>query len=204
MSKHSSPEPALFPIRGQVRPEDRAKLLGQQGAVVWLTGLSGSGKSTIAHALEKSLFERGRAAYVLDGDNIRTGLNRDLSFSPEDRRENIRRLAEVGALFADAGLIAVTAFIAPYRADRQAARERIGAGRFVEVFVDAPLEVCRQRDPKGLYADAHRGEVESFTGVSAPYEAPEHPDLHLKTDQQTPEACVAMVLQLLRDRRVIT
>ena len=203
MSHPDSQEPELFPVRGLVSAAEREGVLGQRGAVIWLTGLSGSGKSTVGHALEKLLLDEGRAAYVLDGDNVRSGLNRDLDFSPAGRVENIRRLAEVGALFADAGLLAVTAFISPYREDRDRARKRIGGGRFIEVFVDAPLEVCRERDPKGLYAKAEQGEVAEFTGVSAPYEAPQDPDVHVHTDRRSPEECAAQIRDHLRERGII-
>ena len=149
--------------------------------MVWLTGLSGAGKSTLATAVEAALIRAGHAACVLDGDNLRHGLNADLGFSPEDRRENIRRAGEVAALFADAGLIVIAAFISPYRAGREAAREAIGAARFLEVFLDAPLAVCERRDPKGLYRRARAGEIAEFTGISAPYEPPEAPALTLDT-----------------------
>jgi adenylylsulfate kinase len=182
---------------GQVSAEERARRFGQRGCVLWLTGLSGSGKSTIAHALEKELLEAGHAAYVLDGDNVRHGLNSDLGFGPEDRDENIRRIGEVAALFADAGLIAITAFISPYRAGRRRARDAAGAGRFLEVFVDAPVAECEKRDPKGLYARARSGEIAEFTGVSAPYEAPEAPDVHLRTAGRSVEDCVGQIVEAM-------
>jgi len=164
-----------------VAAADREKLLGQKGATVWLTGLSGSGKSTVARKLEKALMDAGRLCCILDGDNIRHGLNRDLGFSMEDRTENIRRVAEVAHLMNTAGVIVITAFISPYVADRRSARAVVGDERFVEVFVDAPIEVCEQRDPKGLYKKARAGEVFQFTGVSAPYEPPEEAELTLPT-----------------------
>lgn len=176
---------------------ERARLLGQRGCVVWLTGLSGSGKSTLASALEAALVAAGRAAYVLDGDNLRHGLNADLGFSPAERAENVRRAGEVAALFADAGLIAITSFISPYRADRAAARAAAGTARFLEVFVDAPLEVCERRDPKQLYRRARAGEIEEFTGVSAPYEPPLEPALTLDTARLDAAECVARLLGLL-------
>ncbi len=176
---------------------ERARLLGQRGCVVWLTGLSGSGKSTLASALEAALVAAGRAAYVLDGDNLRHGLNADLGFSPAERAENVRRAGEVAALFADAGLIAITSFISPYRADRAAARAAVGTARFLEVFVDAPLEVCERRDPKQLYRRARAGEIEEFTGVSAPYEPPLEPALTLDTARLDAAECVARLLGLL-------
>ncbi|MHC4887031.1 MAG: sulfate adenylyltransferase subunit CysN [Planctomycetota bacterium] len=170
-----------------VTPEVRSDLLGQRPATLWLTGLSGSGKSTVAKAIECELVSQGRACFILDGDNVRHGLNRDLAFSADDRTENIRRVAEVAKLMNDAGLIVITAFISPYRRDRESARSIIGEDRFVEVFVDAPLEVCEDRDPKGLYRKARAGEITDFTGVSAPYEAPSSPELQVDTANSTPE-----------------
>jgi adenylylsulfate kinase len=176
---------------------DRERFLGQKGCVVWLTGLSGSGKTTLARALECRLASRGRLCYVLDGDTVRQGLNSDLGFSPKDRAENVRRVGEVAALFADAGLIAVAAFISPYRADRRNARACVPPGRFLEVFLSAPVDVCAARDPKGLYAAARNGLVASFTGVSAPYEVPEHPELILDTGNCPVEACAGEILRRL-------
>ena len=186
--------------RGQVSLEDRMSLLRQKPTTLWLTGLSGAGKSTIAYALEKRLLEFGKACYVLDGENLRYGLNRDLGFAAEDRTENIRRIAEVAALFNDAGVIVISAFISPYRRDRQFARATIGETNFTEVFIDAPLEVCEQRDPKGLYAKARSGKIQDFTGVSAPYEAPENAALHLRTNKVTPEQAVGEVIDFLRNQ----
>jgi bifunctional enzyme CysN/CysC len=189
----------VVPHESKVTAAHRAAMLGQRAVTVWLTGLSGSGKSTIATELEKRLVEMKRACYMLDGDNVRAGINRDLGFGPDDRRENIRRVAEVARLMNDAGLIAITAFISPYRADREMAREIIGAERFVEVFLDASLEVCEGRDPKGLYEKARRGEIPEFTGVSAPYEAPQAPQLTLSTGKETAAACTDRLLaDLLR------
>jgi bifunctional enzyme CysN/CysC len=185
--------------RGAVSLEQRARMLGQKPALLWLTGLSGSGKSTIGFALEKRLADMGKSVYVLDGDNVRHGLNSDLGFSPEDRAENIRRVAEVGQLFNDAGLIAITSFISPYRSDRSRAREIVGEGRFVEIFVDTPLEVCEERDPRGLYQKARAGEITEFTGVSAPYEAPADPEIHLTTTDRDVDACVDVIVDWLRD-----
>ncbi len=196
----ASRERVVVPHRGLVGPADRARLLGQHGTVVWFTGLSGSGKSTVAHALEKRLLDAGRAAYVLDGDNVRDRLNRDLGFSAADREENIRRIGEVAALFADAGLIAIVAFISPYRADRRRAREAAGGERFVEVFLDTPLAVCEARDPKGLYRKARAGELPDFTGISAPYEPPDAPELVLDTAQLTLGQSVARVIEHLAGR----
>src|SRR5437868_5288284 len=170
---------------------------GHLGYVLWLTGLSSAGKSTIATELERTLFNLGRHVYVLDGDNIRHGLGADLGFSPEDRAENIRRVGEVAKLFADAGVICITAFISPYRADRDTVRKIIPRGRFIEVFVNAPLEVCEERDPKGLYAKARAHEIKEFTGISAPYEPPSAPELVLNTDQLSVSESVAKILDYL-------
>jgi adenylyl-sulfate kinase len=170
---------------------------GHRGCVLWLTGLSGSGKSTIAAELERELFNQGRHAYILDGDNIRHGLCSDLAFSHRDRTENIRRIGEVAKLFADAGAICITAFISPYRADRDLARRILPRGRFVEVYVNAPVEVCERRDPKGLYAKARAGEIKDFTGVSAPYEPPANPEIELNTDQLGVPESVARILEYL-------
>jgi len=175
---------------GHVAREDRERLLGQRGATVWLTGLSGSGKSTIAVATEAALVARRRLAYVLDGDNIRHGLNSNLGFSPDDRSENIRRIGEVAKLFTDAGVLVFTSFISPYRADRDRVRALFEPGDFVEVFVSASLETCESRDVKGLYQKARRGEIPEFTGISAPYEAPPSPELVLDTNRQGVEASV--------------
>lgn len=181
--------------QGSVSRAQRGAILSQSGCVVWLTGLSGSGKSTIARELEKRLIESGHLAFVLDGDNLRCGLNSDLGFSPEDRRENIRRVGEVAALFAESGIITITAFISPYREGRSLAREK--ADQFFEIHVNAPLELCRERDPKGLYAKAVSGEIEQFTGIDAPYEEPENPELRLETDESSPDQCAQAVMDLL-------
>jgi adenylylsulfate kinase len=181
----------------QVTREDRERLLGQKGVTVWLTGLSGSGKSTIAVAAEEALVSRGRLAYVLDGDNIRHGLNKNLGFSPEDRTENIRRIGEVAKLFTDAGLIAFTSFISPYRADRDQVRAIHDAGRFVEVHVAASVETCESRDVKGLYKDARAGKIKDFTGVSAPYEAPLNPELTIDTNGEPIEKSVEQLVTFL-------
>ncbi len=204
---------------GAVTRGDRERLLGQRGCVLWFTGLSGSGKSTVARAVEQALAARGRLAYVLDGDNVRHGLNADLGFSDGDRRENIRRLAHVAALFCDAGAITLTAFISPFRAERDLARRvveadpadapgRPGAAppprRFFEVYVDTPLDACEQRDPKGLYARARSGALPAFTGISSPYEPPDRPDLRLPTHALDVPACAGRVLDLLRARGVMS
>ncbi|MEX1176922.1 MAG: adenylyl-sulfate kinase [Nitriliruptor sp.] len=185
---------------GHVTGADRRRVLGHGPLTVWFTGLSGSGKSTLAFAVEQALIADGIAAYVLDGDNVRFGLNRDLGFSPDDRAENIRRIGEVCRLMHDAGLIVLTAFISPYRADRQQVRDLHPDGGFVEVHVDTPLEVCEQRDVKGLYAKARAGEIPDFSGISAPYEPPDDPELRLDTSQLDLDACVAAIRADLAER----
>jgi len=187
-----------------VSAAERSALLGQKGATVWLTGLSASGKSTIARVLEQQLIEQGRLCYILDGDNVRHGLNRDLGFSMEDRKENIRRIAEVAALMNEAGVIVVTAFISPYRQDRQSARDVIGDQAFLEAFVDTPIEVCEARDPKGLYKKARSGEIRQFTGISDVYEAPQNAEITLATETLSPEEAALQVIDDLRDRGVIS
>jgi adenylylsulfate kinase len=189
--------------RGAITREDRQQLNGHRGCTVWLTGLSGSGKSTIAVELEKRLLERGVRTYILDGDNIRHGLNKNLGFSPEDRTENIRRIGEVAKLFSDAGLVALTAFISPYRADRDQVRAIMQPGDFVEVFVDCPVEVCEQRDVKGLYKKARAGEIKEFTGISAPYEAPSAPELTLDTSGLSVEQSALRILAYLERQGII-
>ena len=178
----------------------RANQKGQRPCVVWLTGLSGSGKSTLANALEQALFLEGYHSYLLDGDNVRHGLNKDLGFSDEARVENIRRIGEVARLFVDAGLIVITAFISPFRTDRRMVRDLLGHDEFVEVFVDTPLEVCERRDPKGLYRKVRAGEIKNFTGIDAPYEAPASPELVLDTVRNDVDTCVAEIVSFLRDR----
>jgi adenylylsulfate kinase len=183
-----------------VTVEERERAVGQRGCVVWLTGLSGAGKSTIARRVEQLLLERGRFAYVLDGDNLRHGLTEDLGFSPADRAENIRRVGCVAQLFADAGVICVTAFISPYRTDRDQARHRLPAGRFVEVFVATSLEACEERDPKGLYKKARSGELREFTGISAPYEEPLAPELVVPTEGRSVDESAALVVAHLESK----
>ena len=182
---------------GHVDREQREKLLEQKGALMWMTGLSGSGKSTIAYTLEHALVQRGHLAYVLDGDNIRHGLNKNLGFSAEDREENIRRIGEVGKLFVDAGIVTITAFISPYRKDRDIARETVGAGSFFEVFCDTPLDVCEERDPKGLYKKARAGEIKGFTGIDDPYEAPVNPELVIDTSKVSPQEAAVTLCEML-------
>ncbi|HKY64423.1 MAG TPA: adenylyl-sulfate kinase [bacterium] len=188
---------------GKLSPEQRELKLGQKGAVVWFTGLSASGKSTVAREVELALIENGVNAYVLDGDNIRHGLNSNLGFSPDDRKENIRRIGEVAKLFCEANVVTLTAFISPYKADRDLARKVAPAGQFFEVFCDAGLDVCEQRDPKGLYKKARAGEIPEFTGISAPYEAPDKPELVLKTGKESLEESTRRVLDLLAERGII-
>jgi bifunctional enzyme CysN/CysC len=190
----------IYWSRGKVTARQRELRNSHRGCVVWLTGLSGAGKSSIANELERELFNLGRQVYVLDGDNIRHGLCSDLAFSPKDRTENIRRVGEVAKLFADAGVICVTAFISPYRADRELVRQILPSGRFFEVYINAPLNVCEQRDPKGLYAKARANEIKNFTGISAPYESPAAPELELPTDKLTIQESVARILEFLDAR----
>lgn len=175
----------------------REQVNEHRSAILWFTGLSGAGKSTIAHAVEEALFARGCSAYVLDGDNVRHGLCADLGFSAEDRVENIRRIGEVAGLFLDAGLIVLAAFISPYRYDRDRIRQKIAPGRFIEIFCDTPIDVCERRDVKGLYAKARAGQIKNFTGISAPYEKPGNPELVLDTANQSTEECVQVILNLL-------
>ncbi len=177
--------------------DHREEQAGHKACTLWFTGLSGSGKSTLAHAVENALYEMGCRTYVLDGDNIRHGLNKDLGFSPADREENIRRIGEVAKLFTDGGVINLTAFISPYRADRDKARTIAEEGRFVEVYVKCDLDVCEQRDPKGLYKKARAGEIPEFTGISAPYEEPENAELVIDTTSTSLEDCTKQVLSYL-------
>jgi len=188
---------------GAVTRADREKLNGHKGCTIWLTGLSGSGKSTIAVDLEKRLAERGVHTYILDGDNIRHGLNKNLGFSPADRTENIRRIGEVAKLFTDAGIVTITAFISPYRADRDQVRTIMADGDFIEAHVDCPVETCEERDVKGLYKKARAGEIPEFTGISAPYEAPEKAELVIRTKDQPVEESSKQVLAFLEKRGIL-
>ncbi|QLG72666.1 hypothetical protein HG535_0D03740 [Zygotorulaspora mrakii] len=185
--------------------KERQNLRKQDGCTIWLTGLSASGKSTIACALEQLLLQNNIAAYRLDGDNVRFGLNKDLGFSEKDRNENIRRISEVSKLFADSCTISITSFISPYRTDREKARElhKESGLKFIEVFVDVPLEVAEQRDPKGLYKKAREGVIKEFTGISAPYEAPENPEIHMRTDLKSIEECAAEIFAFLSREKII-
>lgn len=187
----------IYPIKTKVSTVARARLLQQRAKLIWFTGLSGSGKSTLAVQLEAALHDRGFKTYLLDGDNIRSGLNKDLTFTDEGRVENIRRIGEVSKLFLDAGVVLLSAFISPFEADRQQVRQIVGADNYFEVFVDAPLEVCEQRDVKGLYKKARAGEVKNFTGITSPYERPQKPDVVIETDKMTIEASIEALMDAI-------
>jgi len=186
-----------------VTKEDRATQKGQKPCILWFTGLSGSGKSTLANALERRLYDEGHHSYLLDGDNVRHGLNKDLGFSDKDRIENIRRIGEVAKLFVDSGLIAMTAFISPFRSDREMVRALVKEGEFVEIFVDTPIEVCESRDPKGLYKKARAGQIKNFTGIDSPYEAPESPEITCQTAHESLEQSVDKLIAELKSRGVL-
>lgn len=190
---------------GEITREDRHMIMRQKGATIWLTGLSGSGKSTIAIALEKALHSMGKLSYRLDGDNVRLGINKNLGFSEEDRKENIRRIGEIAKLFGDAGTISLSSVISPYQSDRDQVRVLHEAAKlpFVEVFVDCALSVAEERDPKGLYKKARAGEIKNFTGIDAPYEAPENPEIHLRTDEMTLQEEVTIVIDYLMTHDII-
>ena len=190
--------------QASVSHEEREQANGHKGAVLWFTGLSGSGKSTIANAVDRLLHDKGCKTYVLDGDNVRHGLNGDLGFSDEDRVENIRRIGEVAKLFVDAGTLVSTAFISPFAADRQLVRDLLSAHQFVEVFIDTPLAVCEQRDPKGLYKKARAGEIKHFTGIDSAYEAPMSPEVHVKTAEQSVEQCAQQVVDYLAQQGILS
>lgn len=203
--------PSNITWHGSLSRAERFTLRGQRGFTIWFTGLSASGKSTVATALEQHLLHLGLAAYRLDGDNVRFGLNKDLGFSEADRNENIRRIAEVAKLFSDSATVALTSFISPYKADRKVARDLHAAVQgsdeplpFVEVYVDIPIEVAEQRDPKGLYKKARAGQIKDFTGISAPYEAPDHPEITIRTDKHSVEDCVAQIVAYLNEKGLIT
>ncbi len=192
----------IYPIYDRMMTRtDKEHLLGQRGVMIWFTGLSGSGKSTVALGVERELDKRGILCRILDGDNIRSGINKNLSFSEEDRKENIRRIAEIGKLFVDTGIVTLAAFISPTNESREMAAQIIGADDFKEVFISTPLEVCEARDVKGLYAKARRGEIRDFTGISSPFEAPEHPALSLDTSVLTLEESVNKVLELILNNK---
>lgn len=187
----------------QVSREDRKRLNNHQSGLVWLTGLSASGKSTIAHAVEALLFERGVRTYCLDGDNVRHGINRNLGFSREDRTENLRRIVEVSKLFMDAGILVLAAFISPYREDREFIRKNLDGDHFIEVYVKCAIEECEKRDPKGQYAKARAGIIKNYTGISSPYEEPENPELVLDTTDMELEECIDRIVCMLEDRGIV-
>ena len=187
-----------------VTADDRARMNNHGGAVLWFTGLSASGKSTLAVALESLLFTQGCHTYVLDGDNVRHGLNKNLGFSPEDRKENIRRIAEVAKLFVDAGVVVMTAFISPYAEDREIARKLVPPGKFIEVYCKCPINTCELRDPKGLYKKARTGQLKDFTGINAPYEAPERPEITADTGSESVEESAHKIVDYLRQRGLVT
>ncbi|MBS1680670.1 MAG: adenylyl-sulfate kinase [Bacteroidetes bacterium] len=190
----------LYPVRSKVMYKDRVEAMGQIPLLIWFTGLSGSGKSTLAIQLESLLFKKGYKTYLLEGDTIRTGLNSDLSFSEEGRNENMRRIAEVAKLMVDAGMVVLAAFVSPWKKNRDLVKKIVGADRYFEVFVDAPLEVCEQRDVKGLYKKARTGELKDFTGISSPYERPEHPNVAVQTDKINQEEAINLLLKKVEDR----
>ena len=202
MYKFNEEKNNVIPIAHKIKRSDRERIKNQKACVIWLTGLSGSGKSTIANELEYQLNKMNYHTYLLDGDNIRNGLNSDLGFSDKDRKENIRRISEVAKLFLDAGIITITAFISPFIEDREKAREIIGED-FIEVFVDTPIEVCIKRDPKGLYQKALNGEIKEFTGINSPYEKPKNPDIHIETAKTNISLSVALIIKYLNEKGYI-
>ncbi|MEW6983314.1 adenylyl-sulfate kinase [Colwelliaceae bacterium 6471] len=187
-----------------ISKNQRATLMGQKPCLLWYTGLSGSGKSTVANAVDALLYERGCHSYLLDGDNVRHGLNGDLGFSDTDRVENIRRISEVAKLFIDAGLVVSTAFISPFTEDRQMAREKLASGEFIEVYIDTPIAICEQRDPKGLYKKARAGEIKDFTGIDSTYDVPSSPEIHIKTAEKSVITCAQQVVEYLEQHGFIT
>lgn len=191
----------IIPHSHKVTKSDRQKLNGHSSKVIWFTGLSGSGKSTLAGKLEEELHKKGWHTYLLDGDNVRMGLNKGLGFSLEDRKENIRRIGEVSKLFVDAGIIVLSAFVSPLREDRAFVRSLFSEGEFVEVFVDCPLEVCEQRDVKGLYAKARKGEIKDFTGISSPFESPENPEFVIKTNEEKLQISIENLIKYLESNK---
>ena len=193
----------IIPHGHSISKENRQEHKGQKSCILWYTGLSGSGKSTLANKVEEKMFEMGLHTYILDGDNVRMGLNKGLGFTDDDRKENIRRIGEVAKLFVDAGAFVGTAFISPYRSDRDMVRELVQSGEFIEVYVYASLEVCEQRDPKGLYKKARAGEIKNFTGIDDPYEAPEKPELVINTGENDLETCAAQVMKYLEENGYI-
>ena len=196
-------EPNIIPFDPLITQQDRHVMNAHKSGLVWFSGLSGSGKSTLAHQVEAILYQKGIRCYVLDGDNIRRGLNADLSLSPEDRKENVRRIAEVAKLMVDAGILVFAAFIAPYEESRRFVRELLSGWSYYECYVKCSLEVCEERDPKGLYKRARQGEIKNMTGISAPFEEPQTPDLVVETDQCALEECVETVITFLNQKRLI-
>ncbi len=186
-----------------IKKEERQERNGHRSAILWFTGLSGAGKSTLANALEQQLFKQGKNSYVLDGDNVRHGLNKGLGFSDEDRKENIRRIGEVAKLFVDAGTLVCTAFISPFKEDRNRVRELVEDGEFIEVYVRCSLEACEERDPKGLYKKARAGEIPEFTGISSPYEEPDAPEIIIDSDKKSVEQSVEMILAYLKEKKIL-
>ena len=193
-------EKNIVPHGHTITKSDRRELLAQNSRIIWFTGLSGSGKSTIADKVEEMLNERGFLTYLLDGDNIRTGLNKNLGFSDEDRSENIRRIGETAKLFVDAGVVVLAAFISPFKADRKMVRELVDKSEFIEVFVNCPQEICEQRDPKGLYKRARAGEIKNFTGVDSPFEIPDKPEIEILSNEMTPEQAAEKVVRLIKPK----
>ena len=193
-------EKNIVPHGHKISKQDRRELLAQNSKIIWFTGLSGSGKSTIAGRVEEMLNERGFLTYLIDGDNIRGGLNSNLGFSDEDRKENIRRIGEVAKLFVDAGVIVLAVFISPFKADRKFVRDLVDKGEFIEVFVNCPLEVCETRDPKGLYQKARAGEIKDFTGISSPFEIPERPEIEIRSDQESAEQAAEKIVRLIKPK----
>jgi len=193
----------IFAHSFNVKRENRSKLKKHKPLLLWFTGLSGSGKSTVANAVEQALYNKGVHTYILDGDNVRKGINANLSFSPEDRTENIRRIAEISNLMLDAGLVVLAAFVSPYREDRENVKKTVGNANFVEIFVNTPIAECERRDVKGLYEKARKGEIENFTGVNAPYEAPLAPDIEIDTSQETLEVSVAIIMKQVLEKITI-
>ncbi|MEQ8239986.1 MAG: adenylyl-sulfate kinase [Cyclobacteriaceae bacterium] len=196
-------DPNVIPHQHAIKQEDRTRRYGYQAKLLWFTGLSGSGKSTLASELEKILFTQEFHTYILDGDNVRSGLNVDLSFSNDDRVENIRRIAEVSKLFLDAGVMVLTAFISPFKEDREKAKKVVGENNFLEIFVDTPFEICEKRDVKGLYKKARAGEIKNFTGLDSPFEPPQKPDIHLKTEGKSVTESLDDLLAALKSKKVI-
>ena len=194
MSLHTVPQ------NYKITKSQREILHGHKGYLLWFTGLSGSGKSTLANLVEIELHKKGLSTYILDGDNVRKGINKDLSFSPQDRSENIRRIAEISSLMLDAGVITLAAFVSPYKKDREVVKQIVGPDKFIEIYVNTSLEVCESRDVKGLYKKARAGEIKNMTGISAPYQAPTHPDLEIITDEKTIQESVAVIMQFLNTK----